>query len=499
MSFSILGVCPICAPTEQGMTDLTARLPFLGLMEVGALIKSRTVSSRDLVEAQLRRIGMLDGDLHSYVQVLDTAARAQAEAADEEIAAGHYHGPLHGVPIAVKDLCWIEGVPTAAGTTVYRNFVPAEDSTVVQRLKAAGAIVLGKTQLTEGAYSDHHPSVTPPRNPWNGDYWTGISSSGSAVATAAGLCFGAIASDTGGSIRWPCAANGTTGIKPTWGRVSRHGVFELAASLDHVGTIARNVVDAAAMLAAIAGPDPRDPTTSNDPVPDYLSATRAGAGGLRIGIDEEWNRRDVDPETQATLSAAAAVFAELGAELVPVEFPNVAQIVTDWVSNCAVEAAVAHESTYAAHKDQYGPILASVMEAGQAISGMDYQKILLRRAAFRGRVEALFRSIDLLLTPVQPLAPLTLAAIATLGERPELIAALQRYTCPFDMSGHPTLSFPGGFTGGGMPIGLQLVAGHFQEAMLLRAGAAFQKVTTWHNRHPALMLDVDAMIAEMMS
>ncbi|BCH22060.1 amidase [Mesorhizobium sp. L-8-3] len=479
------------------MTDPIADLAFLGLMDVGALIRSRTVSSRALLEAQLQRIAMLDGRLHSYVQVLDTAARIQAEAADEEIAAGRYRGPLHGVPVAIKDLCWIEGVPTAAGTTVYKNFVPAEDATVVRRLRAAGAVLIGKTQLTEGAYSDHHPSVIPPCNPWNGDYWTGISSSGSAVATAAGLCFGAIASDTGGSIRWPCAANGTTGIKPTWGRVSRHGVFELAASLDHVGTIARSVVDAGAMLAAIAGHDPRDPTTSNDPVPDYMAVTRIGAGGLRIGIDAQWNSRDVDPETQAVLAAAAAVFAELGAELVPIAFPDVDQIVADWVPNCAVEAAVAHEGTYAAHKEQYGSILASVIEAGQAVSGTAYQKILLRRAAFRGRVENLFRSIDLLLTPVQPFAPLMLAAVATLGERPDLVAALQRYTCPFDMSGHPTLSFPAGFTGEGMPIGLQLVAGHLREAMLLRAGAAFQNVTTWHNRHPAMILEGGPMIAEM--
>lgn len=479
------------------MTDLPTDLAFLDLMEVGALLEARAVSSRTVVEAQLRRIAVLDRDLHSYVRVLDTAALAQAEAVDEEIAAGRYRGPLHGVPIAIKDLCWIEGVPTAAGTTVYRDFVPAEDATVVRRLKAAGAVLVGKTQLTEGAYSDHHPSVIPPRNPWNRDYWTGISSSGSAVATAAGLCFGAIASDTGGSIRWPCAANGTTGIKPTWGRVSRHGVFELAASLDHVGTIARSVADAAAMLAAIAGPDPCDPTASNDPVPDYVAATQVGASRLRIGIDARWNSRDVDPETQAALAAAAAIFAELGAEIVPITFPDVGQIVADWVPNCAVEAAVAHEGTYAAHKEEYGPILASVIKAGQAVSGTDYQKVLLRRVAFRGRVETLFRSIDLLLTPVQPFAPLTLAAITTLGERPDLIAALQRYTCPFDMSGHPTLSFPGGFTGEGMPIGLQLVAGHFQEAMLVRAGAALQDVTTWHNRHPSLMLEADQMIAEM--
>lgn len=220
------------------MINDAADLAMCDLIEVGNLIAARAVTSREVTEAQLARISELDEHLHAYARVLEVDALAQAEAADKEMASGDRRGPLHGIPIAVKDLCWIEGVPTAAGTAVYRNFVPREDSTVVRRLKEAGAVLIGKTQLTEGAYSDYHPSIEPVRNPWNGEYWAGISSSGSAVATAAGLCYGAIASDTGGSIRWPAAANGVTGLKPTWGRVSRHGVFELAASLDHVGPIA---------------------------------------------------------------------------------------------------------------------------------------------------------------------------------------------------------------------------------------------------------------------
>jgi amidase len=301
---------------------------------------------------------------------------------------------------------------------------------------------------------------------------------------AAGLCYGSLASDTGGSIRWPAAANGVTGLKPSWGRVSRHGVFQLAASLDHVGTMARSARDAGILLGAIAGSDPRDPTALLAPAPNYLAAIDEDLRGLRIGVDTAWNSNDVDVGTQAVLAEASRAFSELGAEIVEIRFPDVSQIVSDWVPNCAVEAAVAHKAPYAAHRHQYGSVLASVIEAGHAISGMEYQGILLRRMAFRGRVDAVFGAIDLLLTPVQPFAPLTLAEIQTLGEQPGLIARLQRYTCPFNMSGHPTLTLPGGFTREGMPVAFQLVAGHLSEAVLVHAGAAFQSVSTWHRRHP---------------
>ncbi|WP_048645903.1 amidase [Nitratireductor soli] len=466
------------------MTTKGDDLHYRELTEVAALIRARDISSLDVTRAQLERIASLDSTLHSYTLVMTDAALAQAEAADVDIAEGRCHGPLHGVPIAVKDLCRIKGFATGAGMAFHRDGVATEDATIVRRLKEAGAVLLGKLQLSEGAYSDHHPSATPPRNPWNGDYWTGISSSGSGVATAAGLCYGAIASDTGGSIRWPSAANGLTGLKPTWGRVSRHGVCELAASLDHVGVMTRSAKDAGAMLGVIAGSDPGDPTALRDPVPNYLMSIKGGARGLRIGIDVAWNSDGVDPATHAVLDGALATFRELGAEIVEVTFPDVAQTVADWTTNCAVEAAVAHKSTYPAQKEHYGSVLASVIEAGHAVSGTQYQEILLRRMVFRGHVEALFGSIDLLLTPVQPFATPTLETIRTLGEQPELIAMLQRYTCPFDMSGHPTITLPGGFTSGCMPIGFQLAAAHLGETSLLRAGAAFQSVSNWHRHHP---------------
>jgi amidase len=463
-------------------------LHYLELTELAARLEAREISALEVTRAQLDRIDALDRELGSYLHVMAETAMAAAEHADAEIVGGRYRGPLHGVPVALKDLFWTKDVPTAAGTMVHRDFRPAEDATVVRRLKDAGAVLLGKLKLTEGAYSDHHPSVTPPKNPWNADYWPGISSSGSAVATAAGLCFGSLGSDTGGSIRWPCAANGLTGLKPSWGRVSRHGTFELAPTLDHVGPIGRSAADVAALLAVIAGHDPRDPTSLLDPMPDYLVAAAPDVRGLRIGVDAAWNGDDVDVATQRVLADAIDAFRALGADIVDVQFPDVTQAIADWAPNCSVEAAVAHEATYPARKEEYGPILAAVIEAGRALTGLDYQKILLRRLALRGRVAALFESIDLLLTPVHPFPPLTLAMIRTLGEQPGLIAKLQRYTCPFDMTGHPTITLPGGASPHGLPIAFQLVAAHLGEVTLLRAGTAFQRVTSWHRRHPSLVL-----------
>lgn len=458
----------------------------LDLLDLSARLERGQTTSLAATQALLDRIARLDGRLHAYAWLTAESALADAAHADAERAAGRSRGPLHGIPLAVKDLCWTKGVPTAAGMAIHRDFRPAEDASVVRRLRAAGAVLLGKLQMTEGAYSDHHPSVTPPVNPWDADYWTGISSSGPGVALAAGLCFGAVASDTGGSIRWPCAANGVTGLKPSWGRVSRHGVVELAASLDHVGPMARSVRDVAVLLQAMAGPDARDPTARQAPVPDYLAAAGRGADGLRLGVDRAWNAQDVDPQVAAALDAAEAVFRDLGAQVVEVRFPDVSQALADWPLDCAVQAAVAHAATYPAQRKAYGPVLAAVIEAGLSASAADYQRALLRRMDLRGRADAVLAGVDVLLTPIHPFAPLSLATIATLGEQPDLIAGLQRYTCPFDMTGHPTLALPGGMDAAGLPIGLQLVAADLGEPVLLAAGAAFQAATAWHRRRPTL-------------
>ncbi len=461
-------------------------LHYLELLEVGRQIQSRARSSVDVTRAMLARIEALDPRLLSYVTLMGDAALADAQRADQEIAAGRARGPLHGVPIAVKDLLWTAGVPTSHGMPIHRDFRPTEDATTVRRLREAGAVLLGKLQQTEGAFADHHPSITPPTNPWGPSLWSGASSSGSGVATAAGLCFGSLGTDTGGSIRFPSAANGITGLKPTWGRVSRHGAFELAASLDHIGPMTRSAADAGAMLAAIAGADPGDPTAVPLPVPDYLALMTRGLTGLRVGIDRAWTLERVDAPTRAALLDVLRVVADVGGVVQEIQFPDAEQVTQDWAPLCAVETAVAHEATYPARRDEYGPGLAGLIDVGRSLSAMDFQKMQLRRAEFSGRVHALFQSVDLLLIPAMSVAAPSVELMSKFGEDADLLAGMLRYTCPFDLTGSPTITLPGGQTADGAPIAFQFVAANFAEHLLVQAGWAYQRVTDWHRHHPAL-------------
>jgi amidase len=469
----------------KGHAMSQSAMHFLELTELARRMRAKEISPVEATRAQLQRIEALDPQLRSYALVTADLALEQAREAEQQITRGSSLGPLHGVPIAVKDLCWTKGIPTAAGMTIHRNFRPQEDATVVRKLREAGAILLGKLQLTEGAYADHHPEIPPPVNPWNAAHWSGASSSGSGVATAAGLCYGSLGSDTGGSIRFPSAANGVTGLKPTWGRVSRYGVFELAATLDHIGPMARSAVDTAALLSVLAGADANDPTASQEPVPNYLAGIKRGLRGLRIGVDPRWNTEAVDAAVIDSVEAALKVVTELGGEIREIRFPDPNQIIADWIPHCAVETAVAHEATYPARRDEYGPALAGLIDLGRSLSGLDYQKIILRRNDFRGRVQALFERIDLLVIPAQAVASPTLAMMATLGENPEQILRLLRFTCPFDMTGNPTITLPCAFTEQVTPLAFQFVAAHMAEELLFRAGYAYQTATDWHRRHPS--------------
>src|SRR6201991_2329797 len=379
----------------------TTDLHYLGLIEVGKQIQARKLSPVEVTKAMLGRIDQLDARLKSYAHVMGDTALADAATAEKEIASGKIRGPLHGVPVAVKDLCWAKGAPAAHGMTIHRDFRPTEDATVVTRLKDAGAIILGKLQQTEGAYADHHPKIDPPKNPWNADLWSGASSSGSGVATAAGLCFGSLGTDTGGSIRFPSAANGITGLKPSWGRVSRYGAFELAATLDHIGPMARSAVDCGAILGVIAGQDSKDTTSVPLPVPDYLAGLSGSLRGVTIGVDRRWTGEGTDEAASKVLNEGLRAAADLGAKIKEINFPDPQAVIDDWFPLCGIEVAVAHEDTYPARKDEYGPALAGLLDLGRQQSGMDYQKIVLRREAFRGAVRALFETVDLLAVPAQ--------------------------------------------------------------------------------------------------
>jgi len=461
-------------------------LSYLDLVDLTARMHAGELSSVEVIERQIDRIERLDVHLRSVALILRDAALERARQVEAEIQRGDIKGPLHGAPIGVKDLCWVKGVPSTGGMAIRNDFRPTEDATVVRKLREAGAIVIGMLRMTEGAYSAYHPSIKPVMNPWSVDHWVGTSSSGPGVATAAGLVYGAIGSDTGGSIRFPCAANGLTGLKPTWGRVSRYGTFEMAPTLDHLGPMTRSARDAAAMLAAIAGADEKDPTASVRAVPDYIAALEGGLRGVRVGIDAAWNDYGSDEDTRRVVGEATTLVGRLGGEIRAVRVPDPTRVIKSWVSLCGVESAVAHEKTYPARKAEYGATLAGLVDAGRCLSGMDYQKIVLDRIAFSGRLQMLFTEIDLLLIPVQGTAAPTLAQMATMGTDHEFTIGMHRYTAPFNMSGSPAITLPGGFTRAGMPIGFQFVASHHAESLLFRAGHTVQQNSDWHRRRPPL-------------
>jgi amidase len=369
---------------------------------------------------------------------------------------------------------------------IYKDFVPGQDATVVKRLRDAGAVLLGKLQMTESAFSGHHPLTVLPVNPWEASAWTGVSSSGSGVATAAGLCFGSIGTDTGGSIRFPSAACGVTGLKPTWGRVSRYGVFELAASLDHVGPMCRTALDCGLMLGVLAGADPLDPTALQAPVPDYSAGHKESLAGLRIGWDAAYALNDVEPEIAESVKQTLAVLEKLGAQIVPVTMPDVGELIENWVPHCAIEAAVAHTSTFPSRRTEYGPMLAGLLDIGNKLSATDYQRILLQRATHTGQLNAVLMQVDLILMPAMPFAAPSTERIANMRKDPGHRRRLSRFTAPTDLSGHPTLTFPAGETAAGLPLAAQLVSAHLNEGLLVRAGSAFQVATQWHLRRPPI-------------
>lgn len=461
------------------------------LLAVSDRIRQREVTSQDVTAALLERIGRYDGQLHSTVRVMASSALEQARQADAEIAAGRWRGPLHGVPLGVKDLLWTKGLPTAAGMELLSDFHPPEDATVVERLKQAGAVIIAKLHMTEGATLNHHPALPRPVNPWSAAHWTGVSSSGSGVALAAGFCFGAIGSDTGGSIRMPCSANNLSGIKPTWGRVSRHGLIHLAESLDHLGPMARSTADAAAMLQAIAGADPRDPTSLTDPVPDYLAQMNDGVQGLALGIDWNFAAGEMADEIVAALENALQVFERLGMRVREVAFPWGEQDASAARPLFDAEIALSHAEFFPAQADRYGPWLRGTLQRCGRVTGADVARSHIMRDRYRGRLQVMFGEVDLILMPGlgRPLPTWdTMEAIGR-GEM-GFDFELARFTSPFNYAGVPTLSLPGGFGPEGLPVGIQLAGPWLSEAALIRAGVAFQGETDFHAQRPELDRDL---------
>ncbi len=460
-------------------------LHFKTITELSKLIQSKQVSPGEVTRAILGRIGELDSRYKTYATLTADHAMDAARRAEQEIAAGRYLSPLHGVPIAVKDLCFTAGVRTMGGCKVLADHVPSFDSTVVVKLESAGAVILGKLNRTGGAMGGYNPDFDIPLNPWNPERWAGASSSGSGVATALGLCFGSLGSDTGGSIRFPAAACGVVGLKPTWGRVSRYGVLDLAQSLDHVGPLTRSSADAGIVLQAIAGRDINDPTALLDPVPDMLAQIESGVKGVRIGLDEGYVTNGVDSQLSRAVLDGVRVLEGLGAELVDVKMPDVDRYLPSWHVLCPAEALDAHRQYYPSRRDDYGPFFRDWLDKGAKVSGADYAQANNMRAECNGLIREALQDVDVLACPstIGPAHPVTPEALyGPLDDNRG--TAFQRFTVPYDFNGAPTLSVPCGFSGDGLPLSLQFVGKHLAEPLLCRIGHTYEQATDWHTRRP---------------
>ena len=464
-------------------------LHFLGIARASELMREKRISPVELTQAYLDRIDTLDDRLGAYISVMRESALGQARQAERAIQAGGPLGSLHGIPVAIKDIIDVAGVLTTAGSRVLADNVADQDSTIVERLNRAGAVLLGKLNLSEFAIGGtiDHPHGTP-RNPWNTDHSAGGSSSGSGVAVAAGLCAGALGSDTGGSIRGPASFCGIVGIRPTYGRVTRHAVAPMCWSMDTVGPMTRSVEDCAIMLAAIAGGDERDPTSSRQPVPDYLDGIEDGAHGLRVGLPQEmFEYESLDEEIRDAALKAVSVLEEMGAFSAEMSLPASAHSGAVFVASADVDAASFHEPWLKSRPDDYDWNTRTRLESATLIPSRAYIKAQRGRTLIRRELLEALEHYDVIVTPTGPVtAPSIAASTGSPGGYYQGRSDLgrRRYTSPAALAGLPALSLPCGFSRSGLPIGLQIIGRPFDEATVFRAARAYERVTDWHTMNP---------------
>jgi aspartyl-tRNA(Asn)/glutamyl-tRNA(Gln) amidotransferase subunit A len=468
------------APRRAAAADLTE----MTLREAADALRGGRASATDLARACLARIDRLQPTLNAFITVAPDAALAEARARDDEARTGRWRGPLHGIPLALKDNIDTAGLRTSAASAVLADRVPAEDAEVTRRLRAAGAILLGKLNMDEFAVGGTSTVSywSPVRNPWMTDRSAGGSSGGSAAAVAAGLCFGALGTDTTGSLRIPAAFCSVVGLKPTYGRVSARGVIPLSWTLDHVGPVARTVDDAALLLGVIAGHDPRDPASADVPVPDYVAGMRAvDVARLRVGAPRPLFYDRLDPEVAAAGATALGVLRGLTAGVRDVHLPAVTTtpLVTD------DEMYAAHADWFSSVPHLYQPSTRRALEAAAKITARDY--IVARREIERLRraVGAVFDGVDVLAMPTVKIQPRTIEESIRRSQSQTALPPELTNTGAFNVFGLPAISVPCGFTAGGLPIGLQIVGPHFGEARVLAVARAYEQATTWHRRRPA--------------
>ncbi len=458
----------------------------LSITQLGEQIRKRTVSPVEVTQAYLTRVQTLDSKLNSYITVTAERALQEAKAAEAQIHGGTYLGPLHGIPLAHKDIIATKGIKTTCGSKVLKDQVPDYDATVIARLRAAGSVLLGKLNMNEFATITPSPYFGRVNNPWNLERNPGGSSSGSGVAVAAGLCAGSLGTDTGGSIRIPAAFCGIVGLKATHGRISLFGVTPLSWSLDHIGPMTRTVQDAALMLQALAGHDPRDLGSSEALASDYTAKLTGELKGLRLGVPSRFFPEYTDPEVKKAFDAAVKVFAGLGAQLEEVTLPGLDEVwsIAQVIMNG--EANVWHEPYLQKQAEDYAPQVRKFLERGKSTLATDYVKAQRARARLRQDMLAACNRVDALLTPGELIPPPAHDARSVLidGRETSLMSALISATCPFNVTGQPALTIPCGFTTNGLPVALQIVGKLFDEATVLQVGHAYEAHTSWHERRP---------------
>ncbi len=459
---------------------MSADLHWLSVAEAAQLIAARKLSPVELTEASLRRIEQLEGRLNAFITVDGDAAMTAASEAADEIAKGGAHGPLHGIPIALKDIFGVAGVRMTGGSEILSENVASEDAEATARLKAAGTVVLGKLNLHEFAFgaTGVNPHYGAARNPWDLERITGGSSSGSGASVAAGECAAALGTDTGGSIRIPASLCGIVGLKPTYGRVSKRGVLPLSWSLDHVGPMTRTVEDAAIVLQAIAGRDADDASTVGEPVPDYMQMLRQGVQGLRIGIPKEFFFENLHPEVESAVRSAIGLLGEMGADPTEVDVPLISEIPGGVTAIMLPEALAYHQKWMSERPDDYGDDVRYRLELGASFLAVHYvQAQRFREMAVAAWREEVFPKVDLIVTPTTPITARPIEE----GDL-QVTFNLIRFTNPLNFLGVPAISIPCGFTGEGLPVGLQLVGRWWDEASVLRAAYAYEQATDWHER-----------------
>lgn len=463
---------------------MSLELTALTLSEAAALVRQRELSPVELTRAHLERIEALNPVLNCFITITADAALQRARQAEDAIQRGEIWGPLHGLPVALKDLFETRGVRTTAGSKLFENFIPHTDAVVVEKLESAGAIILGKLNMHEIALGVTNTTSTfgACRNPWSLERVPGGSSGGSAAALAAGLCLGALGTDTGGSIRIPASLCGIVGLKPTYGRVSLRGVIPLSWNLDHAGPMARNVLDVALLLGVIAGYDPQDPSSRLAPLKDDFNHIEGNVSDWRIALADDDHFNQAEPEVLQIVHQAASVFETLGACVNRVEFPDARLAAQTNLLMVRSDAAAFHQQRLQEQPTDFGTDVLLRLQQGAAFTSTEY--ILARRTqtVLRRQFDEFFDQYDLLLTPTTPTA-------APLIQGPDAIEqarTLTRFTSPFNLTGLPALSVPCGFTAMGLPVGLQIVGRPWAEAKLLSAAYAYEQATAWHLRKPSL-------------